>query len=134
LSTFVDTSAFYALMDANDNKHEDAMSTWSCLLDEPNRMLSSNYVVVETIALLQHRLGLDAVHVFVEDMLPVVRIAWVTEADHAAALSILWGTGRRKVSFVDCTSFIVAKRLGAREVFCYDPHFEQFGFQRVRKS
>lgn len=42
MSTFVDTSAFYALMDANDNKHEDAMSTWSFLLDEPNRMLSSN--------------------------------------------------------------------------------------------
>jgi hypothetical protein len=51
---------------------------------------------VETIALLQHRLGLDAVRVFVEDVLPVVRIAWVTEADHAAALSMLLGTGEER--------------------------------------
>jgi predicted nucleic acid-binding protein len=61
-----------------------------------------------------------------------VRIAWLTEADHAAALSMPLGTKRRKGNFVNCTSFIVAKRLEAREVFCYDPHAEQFGFRSVR--
>lgn len=134
MSAFVDTSAFYALLDADDQNHERAKSVWFFFLRQPDSLCSTNYVVLETVALIQHRLGLDAVRTFVEDMLPVVRIEWVTEADHAAALSLLLSTGRRQVSLVDCSSFVVARRLGIHEAFCYDAHFEQFGFQIVRQE
>jgi len=132
VSVFVDTSAFFALMDADDANHEMAKNTWQLLLDHRRRLICSNYIAVETVALLQHRLGLESVRSFVHDILPVVQVEWVTEADHAAALSLLFTTGRRRVSFVDCTSFVIANREGIREAFCYDPHFEQFGFQIVR--
>lgn len=131
MTTFVDTSAFYALLDADDQNHVRARSVWPFLLEQAGRLFCSNYVVVETIALLQHRLGLEAVRAFVEELLPVVQVEWVQHADHVAALSLLLSTGRRQVSFVDCTSFVVARRLGIQEVFCYDAHFGQFGFRLI---
>ncbi len=134
MTTFVDTSAFYALLDADDQNHEQARSAWPLLLEQAGRLFSSNYVVVETIALVQHRLGLEAVRAFVDDLLPVVQVEWVQQADHVAALSLLLSTGRRQVSFVDCTSFVVARRLGIHEVFCYDAHFEQFGFRVIQEE
>lgn len=131
MTTFVDTSAFYALLDADDQNHVRARSVWPRLLEQAGRLFCSNYVVVETIALLQHRLGLEAVRAFVEELLPVVQVEWVQHADHVAALSLLLSTGRRQVSFVDCTSFVVVRRLGIQEVFCYDAHFVQFGFRVI---
>lgn len=132
MKAFVDTSAFYALLDADDKNHEEAKFVWVLSLQQPDSLCFTNYVILETIALIQHRIGLDAVRTFVEDILPVVRVEWVTEADHAAALGLLLSTGRRQVSLVDCTSFVVARRLGVPAAFCYDAHFEQFGFQRLR--
>lgn len=58
MTTFVDTSAFYALLDADDQNHVQARSVWPRLLEQAGRLFCSNYVVVETIALVQHRLGL----------------------------------------------------------------------------
>ena len=62
MSTFVDTSAFYALLVANDVGHEAAKRTLDRLLAGGQRLVTSNYVVVETCALLQNRLGLPAGH------------------------------------------------------------------------
>lgn len=73
---FVDTSALYAVLDRNDEVHEAALSTRTDLLSRASRpaLLTSNYVLVEAFALIQARLGLEAVHTFHDDMLPVLRL------------------------------------------------------------
>lgn len=86
MTTFGDTSAFYALLDADHQNHVQARSVWPLLLEHAGRLFCSNYVVVETIALVQHRLGQEAVRAFVEELLPVVQVEWVQHADHVAAL------------------------------------------------
>ena len=67
---FVDTSALYAVLDRDDQNHPLAKSTWGTLLQEDEALIVTNYVVVETTALVQHRLGMAAVRVLCGDVLP----------------------------------------------------------------
>ncbi|HHY95520.1 MAG TPA: PIN domain-containing protein, partial [Firmicutes bacterium] len=48
---FVDTSALYAVLDADDEWHEKAKAAWEKLLSNDEVVLiTSNYVLVETSA------------------------------------------------------------------------------------
>ena len=60
MSVFVDTSALLALLDADDPEHERAKTAWDELAAEGVSLVSTNYVVVETVSVAQHRLGIDA--------------------------------------------------------------------------
>ena len=57
---FVDTSAFYALMDRSDKNYEQAAALWKDLVEKDLYLNTSNYVIVETLAILQSRLGFEA--------------------------------------------------------------------------
>jgi uncharacterized protein len=127
---FIDTSAFYAILDRDDRVHGPATETWRLLLstEHPAPLLTSNYILVESFALIQARLGLAAVRELNDAMLPVVSTCWVTEQDHTAAVSALLPQGRRRLSLVDCTSFAVMRRLNLRRAFAFDRHFVEQGF------
>lgn len=128
MTVFIDTSAFYAILDADDGQHKPAKQTWVALLSEATDLVCSNYVIVETTALVQNRLGIEAVRAFQEDMLPVVRIKWVDEQAHQAGVTALMTAGRRHLSLVDCVSFDLMRRFGIRRSFAFDPHFAEQGF------
>jgi predicted nucleic acid-binding protein len=61
VSVFVDTSALYALLVRTDEDHAEAAKAFRGLLEAGRSLVSTNYVLVETTALLQHRIGLAAV-------------------------------------------------------------------------
>ena len=128
---FIDTSAFYAVFDSDDENHLKARRIWNELLSDEHTIVTSNYVLVEAFALIQHRLGLDAVRVFQEDVLPLISIEWVTEAAHRSGVSALLAASRRKLSLVDCVSFDLMRALGIKTVFAFDPHFAEQGFKRI---
>ena len=88
-SCFVDTSAFYAVLDASDRYHPRAAKRWASLLDEGADLVTTNYVLLETVALLQGRLGLEAVRVFTDDVQPLLRVEWLKEGDHRNAAEAL---------------------------------------------
>ena len=98
-------------------------------LESRARLLTSNYVVVETSALTRSRLGTEAFRAFTEQLLPVAQIEWVTEQQHAAATSAALLVGNAGPSLVDCTSFEVMRALGIRTAFAHDRHFSQAGFE-----
>jgi len=130
LTVFVDTSALFALLDAEDAGHDLAFPAWSRGIDECAGFVTTNYVLVETISVVQRRLGFDAVRILIDEMLPMIDTLWVTDADHAAAMNALLAAGRRHLSLVDCVSFTVMRRLDIREYLGLDPHFEELGFTR----
>ena len=68
---FVDTSAFYALMDRSDNYHQTASRLWTHFLDKGYELKTSNYVTVETLALVQSRLGFNAADLWSRDVLGI---------------------------------------------------------------
>lgn len=128
MRVFVDTSAFYAVLDADDRNHPQAKETWLALLDGEAILLTSNYVLVETSALLQNRIGLDAVRVLNNDVLPILEPIWVDQTAHHAASAALLTAGRRRLSLVDCTSFVVMREAGIDKAFAFDAHFAEQGF------
>ncbi len=66
MSSFVDTSAFLALLDADSAENGAVRTAWETLLDSGEALWCTNYVLVETSALIQRRLGLEALRAFVE--------------------------------------------------------------------
>ena len=128
MTVLLDTSALYAVLDRDDENHEAAARVWEDLLAADARLMTHNYVVLELTALLQHRIGMEAVRDLVVEVLPVCTVQWVSEAVHAGALHYLLATGKRRLSLTDCVSFELMRRNGCDRAFAFDPHFDQQGF------
>jgi predicted nucleic acid-binding protein len=127
---FIDTSALLALLDRDDAFHDAAATVFRGLGGE-RRILTHEYVLVEATAIAQRRLGLSAVRELTDGLLPLAEIAWVDERLHAEAREALLAAGRRGVSLVDWTSFIVMRRHGVRRAFTFDQDFAAEGFEVV---
>jgi predicted nucleic acid-binding protein len=128
LTCFVDTSAFYALLDADDANHEAARKRWASLLDERAELVTSNYALVEVMALLQSRLGIAAARAFHEDVLPLLAVEWIGPDVHASGAAAMLSSGRKGLSLVDCTSFELMRNRGVKKAFAFDRHFKEQGF------
>lgn len=124
---FVDTSALYALMDADDRNHPQARSAWADWLDQPVQFLTSNYVLLESLALIQHRLGIQAARQFEEELTPVLTVHWVDADLHTIALKMMLAIGQRDLSLVDCSNIELMRQLGHRTIFAFDRHYPEHG-------
>lgn len=131
MNIFIDTSAFLAVLDEGDAVHTKAALTWKDILSTDAVLVTTNYVVVETCALVQNRLGLEALKVFHEDIAPILQIEWVDETVHHAAVSTLLAVARKNLSLVDCVSFEIMRLLGIASAFTLDKHFKEQGFRRL---
>jgi len=98
------------------------------LLGAAATLVTHNYVLVETTALLQQRLGVEAVRVFYEDVVPVLVMNWITEPQYRAGVEAVLAAGRKKLSVVDCISFQSMRANGLRMAFCFDAQFAEQGF------
>jgi predicted nucleic acid-binding protein len=131
-AVLLDTSAIYAVLDADDDCHSAAVAGWDRLLDgvdtggvEP---LTHSGIVVETAALVQHRLGMPGAEALHRDLLPLVRVVWVDEVLHERAVAALLAAARREVSLVDWTSFELLRARALDTAFAFDRHFWEQGF------
>lgn len=128
---FVDTSAFYALMDRSDNNYEQAVALWASLLEKDLYLCTGNYIIVETLALLQSRLGFEAAKLWYGDLLNLAEVLGIDRSMHNLAYELWLSLGRRKLSFVDCLSFMAMRHYNVEKVFGFDRHFVEQGFEIV---
>ena len=101
---------------------------WTDLLDDGFRLLTSNYVVWETVGLLQKRIGFEAARLWHKDILGVLDVLWVDERLHQRAYDLWLNLGRRRLSLVDCVSFVTMHAHAIEKAFCFKPHFADHGF------
>jgi len=125
---FVDTSAFLATLNPGDSNHRRAGSAWEALIQREERLITTNYVVLETMSLAQRRHGIPFVRGFQQRALPILSIHWIDEAIHTAGIAAVLAANRRRLSLVDCTSFETMRRLGIGTAFAFDEHFAEQGF------
>jgi predicted nucleic acid-binding protein len=131
MNCFLDSSAFLAVLGKDDENHARARMVWSELLEQRATLVTSSYVLAETIAILQHRMGLDAVRVFHHDIYPVLSTEWVRDEWHEKGMGSVLAARRRGLSLVDCVSFEVMRQRGLRRVFAFDKHFAEQGFDMI---
>lgn len=129
MRVFVDTSALLAVLDAGDRGHAAAARAWSDLVAGEHELVTSSYVLVETFALVQSRLGVEASRALDQELLPAVGTLWLEEGVHRAAVSALLTAGRRRLSLVDCASFETMRRHGITTALTLDRHFAEQGFE-----
>jgi predicted nucleic acid-binding protein len=128
MRVFIDTSAFYALLDRDDTNNRKATKVWTGLLGAEHTLVTSNYILVEAFALMQNRLGLEAVRGFQEDILPLINIEFVSQEMHRSGIAALLSASRSSLSLVDCVSFEFMRSSGIKTVFAFDNHFKEQGF------
>ncbi len=126
---FVDTSAYYALTDGGDGNHEAAIGILQQFIREGAELLTTNYIIAETHALLLNRLGYSiALQVITELYKSRTRIYRVKEAEERRAFEIIRMYSDKEYSLVDAISFATMELFHLKQAFAFDHHFSQFGF------
>lgn len=125
---FVDTSALYAAIVADDAAHPAARRVLEELDVERVDLVTSSFVVQETVSLLQARIGLAAVKEYSEGFEPLLNVVWVDRTLYRRALASLLAASARRISLTDWSSFEIMRNLGIERAFAFDRHFADQGF------
>jgi predicted nucleic acid-binding protein len=127
---FLDTSFFKAFVDAEDDFHSDAVRILQNLEQTETTLITTNYILDETVTLIRAKCGLPRVKNFREALVKLshFKIYRVFATDEEKAWDWFWNDWS-KLSFTDCTSFAVMKRLGLIRVATFDSHFSSAGFK-----
>ena len=106
MSLFIDTSGLYALIVATEREHAAVATVFRSAAEKGRRMTTTNYVLSETSALLQRRIGINPVRDLHDRLVPLLKVVWVTEEMHRRGLEQMLRIDKRGVSLVDCVSFV----------------------------
>ena len=128
MKIFADTSGLFALLVRDDYMHVRAKMNFSYFARHGAQLLTSSFVLVETLALLQRRVGLAAVHDFQSKIIPLLEIIWVDNGWYNRAIQRLFALNQRSLSLADCLSFEIMESREITCAFAFDKHFPENGF------
>jgi uncharacterized protein len=124
----VDASAYFALLDNDDDYHAQALIIRDRLIAERWRLFTTSFVLAETHALLLNRLSQEIATRFLHDLeQSTTTLVWVSPADVQHAKAIISQYNDKDFSLTDATSFVVMERLHIPYAFTFDRHFAQYG-------
>lgn len=134
---FADTAGWGHLVDPTQAHHSLAATIYRRARQQGRKVVTTNYVIAELVALLTGPLHFPrpAVIAFVEGLKSssVVEIVHVDAELDKAAWELLKSCQDKAWSLVDCASFMVMQQYSIFEAFTSDHHFEQAGFVRLLK-
>ena len=128
---FIDTSFFKALIDPQDKFYNQALQIMKRLRKDDALLITSNYILDESFTLLRVKRNLELaklLRAYLIKSTAAIKIARVTVADEAGAWEWFlkdWSD----LSFTDCVSFALMKRLEVTRVAAFDNDFQRAGFQ-----
>jgi predicted nucleic acid-binding protein len=131
VTVLVDTSAWIALLTRNDPHHPAALTIQARLRQKQVKLLTSDYIVDETVTWLRYRVGHAAAVAFWETTLrsALIEIAPI----HRDLLEAAWGIFKKyadqELSLTDCTSFALMRDRNLKRAFTFDRHFLYVGFE-----
>ncbi len=130
---FVDTGGWIAMAVARDQFYKKAASYYQKISKTHVLLITSNYVLAETYTRIRYDDGHSMAVQFnsiIQEAIKVGRLhlEWVTPAVHKEAWKMFENYADHVFSFVDCTSFVIARRVRVKEAFGFDDHFKIMGF------
>lgn len=123
---FVDTGAWFASVVPSDPDHP-AAALW--LSQNTEQLLTTDYVVDETLTLLQRRGERSRARSLGEQLFNhnLATISYLSESDIAQAWEVFRQFTDKDWSFTDCASKVLIEKLNLTHAFAFDRHFRQFG-------
>ncbi|HLA80251.1 MAG TPA: PIN domain-containing protein [Thermoleophilia bacterium] len=123
---FVDTSAWYALLDRKDLNH---LAAVRFVEQSAIPFVTSTYVLDETVTLAKRHLGHAAAVRFGDRLWKeeVARLVRISPEDEMRAWTLFTRYADKGFSYTDCTSFALMERLQLDSAFAFDAHFAQYG-------
>lgn len=131
---FVDTGALFAAANTKDKDHQKANDFLTKLAEERAILLVTNFIIAEIYTLMLRKIGRDEAIEYVEKLRNTAEIERVSKEDENKAWQIILRYQDKDFSYVDATSFAVMERLGIRDAFAFDEHFEQYSFNKLPGS
>jgi predicted nucleic acid-binding protein len=129
---FVDTGAWIALSDRKDQHHGDAVAIYTQLKRLKERLLTTDYVIDETVTRLRYDLNHSTAVKFLDfiertEKTGVLTVIRIDEILFQEAKSLFRRYDSAILSFTDCTNFAVCQMYKISEAFAFDRHFEMMG-------
>jgi hypothetical protein len=130
---FVDTAGWMACADAPDPAHTRAATARDRWLEGKGVLVTTDYVIDETLTLIRFRLGLPAAEAWWKQIEGSARLQWepITSERAEKARALFFRYADKDFSHTDCTSFVVMQQLKLKQALTTDRHFKQIGFQIV---
>lgn len=133
-SVFVDTGAWIATAVSSDNLHSKASQAMKRLVAHRCLLVTSDFVLSETLTRIRYDAGHKQAVAFLARIDAAIeagsaRLDRIDDATFRAARQTFVDFDDQDFSFVDCTSFALAKSLQIARVFGFDRHFFTMGFQ-----
>jgi len=127
----VDTGGWMACADSADPAHASCRAARDEALEAGRALITTDFVVDETLTLIRFRLGLDAANAWWAQVDGSARLRWErVEPDRFERARHLFFQYRDKdLSFTECTSIAVMRELKLTTVLTTDRHFQQIGFE-----
>lgn len=134
---FADTSGLGTLADPSQPHHSLAASLYRTARNLNRKVVTTNYVLAELVALLTSPLRFPRASIvaFLDDVKasPYIEVLHVDAVLDNEGWQLLKSRPDKDWSLVDCTSFALMTRRGITEALTTDHHFEQAGFVRLLK-
>jgi hypothetical protein len=128
---FADTGGWISCADEADPAHQKAVKARDNWLQEGGLLVTTDYVIDETLTLIRMRLGFTAAALWWQQVEQSSRLRWewigIERCQRARELFFQFRD--KDYSFTDCTSFVVMKELKLRQALATDKHFSQMGFE-----
>jgi predicted nucleic acid-binding protein len=134
-AVFVDSFAWIAAINKSDNYHEISLRILEELLNRQAKLVTTNYVVAETINALSKVEFRRTVIEFIDKLgkSPRVQIVKITDEIYNNAWTLYQQRMDKDWGITDCTSFEVMRMFNIKEAFTSDKHFEQAGYSLMVK-
>lgn len=130
-AVFVDTAGWVAVTDEADSSHLIVCAARNATLQAGQLLVTTDFVVDETLTLIRARLGLDIAERWWREIDRSPRVRWerIDAVRFDMARQLFFQYRDKDYSFTDCTSFVVMREIRLTHALTTDRHFRQMGFQ-----
>jgi len=127
----IDSAALYALLDREHAKHRSLADAWRQLADGSDEVIAHSYAVLEAAELIQRALPRAAVGAFFDDLLAPVKVVWVDQRLHEAAVAAMLVRLDQDLTLSDWVTYRVARQHHAAGVMALDGRFRFLGLAQI---
>ena len=134
---FVDTSGWGNLVDTLQEFHEETKEFYQTAKQENTRLITTNYIIAELVALLSSPLRISRQKSI--EFINGIKTSFLVDIIHIdqdldeRTWELLSSRDDKNWSLADCSSFVIMRENEILEALTTDHHFEQAGFVRLLK-